>query len=82
LVIAVQFLVRVTGRVQITENGIWQNWSLLRWELIGSYRWVDDSTLLAVKGEGPVSLKLPVPPEHLRAVEQILARHDLVETGV
>ena len=81
LVIAVQFLVRVTGRVQITEYGIWENWSLLRWERIGCYRWVGDSTLLAVKGEGPVSLKLPVPPEHLRAVEQILARHGLIETG-
>jgi len=82
LAIAVQFLVRVTGRVQITENGIWQNWNLLRWERIGSYRWVDDSTLLAVTGQGPVSLKLPVPPEHRRTVEEILTQHGLVEARI
>jgi hypothetical protein len=80
--IAIQFLVRVTGRVQITESGIWQNLNLLRWETIGSYRWVDDATLLVVRGPGLPSLKLPVPPEHKRALDELLTQHGLVEATV
>jgi hypothetical protein len=72
----------VTGRVQITEYGLWQNLNLLRWEKIGSYRWLDDSTLFAVKAQGPISIKLPVPPEHKRAVAEILTQHGLVEARV
>jgi hypothetical protein len=82
LALAVQFLVRSRGRVQITENGIWQNLNLLCWEQIGSYHWVHDSTLVAVNGKGPVTLKLPVPPEHKRAVEEILTQHGLLEASV
>jgi hypothetical protein len=80
--IAIQFLVRVTGRVQITESGIWQNLNLLRWETIGSYRWVDDATLLVARGPGLPSLKLPVPPEHKRAFEELLTKHGLTEAAV
>ena len=82
LAIAVQFLFRTTGRAQITEFGIWQNLSLLRWEAIGSYRWLEDSTLFAVRGQGPVCIKLPVPPEHKPAVAELLTRHGLTEAAV
>jgi len=82
LAIAIQFLIRVTGRVQITESGIWQNLNLLRWETIGSYRWVDDATLLVVRGPGLPSLKLPVPPAHKRAFEELLSQHGLAEAAV
>jgi hypothetical protein len=82
LALAAQFLVRGRGRVQITENGIWQNLTLLRWEKIGSYRWANDSTLVAVNGQGPLSVKLLVPSEHKPAVEQILTQHRLTETAI
>jgi hypothetical protein len=82
LALAAQFLVRSRGRVQITENGIWQNLTLYRWEKIGSYRWVNDSTLVAVNGQGPLSVKLVVPPEHKPALEQILTQHGLTETAI
>jgi len=82
LALAAQFLVRGMSRVKITENGIWQNLSLLRWEKIGSYRWENDSTLVAINGQGPLSVKLLVPPEHKRAVEQILTQHGLTETAI
>ena len=82
LALAAQFLVRGRGRVQITENGIWQNLNLLRWEKISSYRWVNDSTLVAVNGQGPLSVKLHVPSEHKPAVEQILTQHGLTETAI
>jgi hypothetical protein len=80
--IAIQFLIRVTGRVQITESGIWQNLNLLRWETIGSYRWIDDATLLVARNPGLPSLKLAVPPEHKRAFEELLTQHGLAEAAV
>jgi hypothetical protein len=82
LTIAIQFLIRVTGRVQITESGIWQNLNLLRWETIGSYRWIDDATLLVARGPGLPSLKLPVPPAHKRAFNELLSQHGLAEAAV
>ena len=68
-------LIMGTGRLQIRENGIWQYSSLLRWDRIGSYRWVDDSTL-AVTPKGLLSFfkgMLPVPPEQREAIEGFLA---------
>lgn len=76
--LAVQFLVRATGRVQVTEKGLWQSANLLPWKEIGSYRWLNDSTLVAVKGVGPISFKMPVPIEHKNAVDDLLTRHGLV----
>jgi hypothetical protein len=35
------WLIMATGRLQVRESGIWQYWSLLRWDRIGSYRWAD-----------------------------------------
>jgi hypothetical protein len=68
------WLIMATGRLQVRENGIWQYWSLLRWEKISSHRWTNDSTLF-VKPEGfwALSGALPVPPEHRQAVEEFLA---------
>jgi len=79
--LAVQFLVRATGRVQVTEKGLWQSANLLPWDQIGSYRWVNDSTLVAVKGVGPISFKIPVPIEHKKAVDDLLTRHGLIASA-
>src|SRR5699024_3689003 len=50
---AILFLVLATGRLEIRENGIWEYWSLLRWEKVKSYRWKDDRTL-SLKAKGPL----------------------------
>jgi hypothetical protein len=71
------WLIFATGRLQVREGGIWQYWSLLRWEKIGSYQWASDSTLL-VRAKGPFSWcrgALPFPTEHKHAVQEFLAEH-------
>ncbi len=71
------WLVAAAGRLQIRKNGIWQYWGLLRWGRIDSYEWAEDATLL-VKARGLLALSrgaLPVPPEHRRAVAELLAKH-------
>ncbi len=66
-----------TGRLQIRENGIWQYWSLLRWEKIKSYHWrgKTDATLMiqtkayfSFMGRGAV----PVAIEQKDAVDDLL----------
>jgi hypothetical protein len=37
---------------------------------------------LVARGPGLPSLKLPVPPEHKRAFEELLAQHGLAEAAV
>jgi len=81
IALATQFLVRATGRVQVTEKGLWQSANLLPWDKIGSYRWVNHSTLVAVKGVGPFSFKMPVPIEHKKAVDDLLTRHGLIASA-
>jgi hypothetical protein len=78
IALAIMFLIRGIGRVQITEKGIWQNSSLHRWDQIGSYRWENESTLLTVKGQGLASFTLPVPSERKQAVQDLLTEHGLV----
>lgn len=71
---AAYWLIMATGRLQVCENGIWQYWSLLRWEKIGSYHWANDSTLLLrPKSFFGLQGALPVPPEHRQAVSELLA---------
>jgi len=68
-------LILATGRVQVRENGIWWNSSLLRWAKISSYHWADDSTLV-VRQRGPLAFfkgALPFPPEHRQAIEKFMA---------
>lgn len=72
--LGVFWLIIASGRLQMTERGIWQFWGLLRWSKIGSYRWVDDSTLLVTpKRRFFLRGALPVPPEHKQAVDAFLA---------
>lgn len=68
------------GRLQIVENGIWQYWSLLKWERIDSYQWTGDAnptlmlqtkTKLSFLGRGA----LPVPTEHKAAVSESLEKY-------
>jgi hypothetical protein len=69
------FLIMALGRLQVTENGIWQYWGLLRWRKIASYRWADDNTLSVTPRAGSLLLRgaLPVPTEHTKAVDSILS---------
>lgn len=69
-----------TGRLQIRENGIWQYWSLLRWEKVKSYHWKGktDATLMiqtkayfSFMGRGAV----PVAIEQKDAVNDLLMEH-------
>jgi hypothetical protein len=76
--IAVYFLIMATGRLQVREGGLWQYWSLLRWDKIESIGWSGDSTLrvkaksrLPFLGRGP----LPVPPEEKLAIHELLQKH-------
>ena len=74
---ALLFLVFSTGRLQIRENGLWQYWSLLRWDRVASYHWADDATLI-LRGRGLFhSLRgaLPVPPESQAEVKALLAKY-------
>lgn len=72
----VYWLIIAFGRLQVSEHGIWQYWSLLRWSRVGSYRWADDSTLLLTP-HGRLSFfrgALPVAPEHRQAVDDLLTQ--------
>jgi hypothetical protein len=75
------WLIMAFGRLQVTENGIWQYWGLLRWRKISSYRWADDNTLLVTPRARLLFLRgaLPVPPEHKKAVDSLLSEFCPVE---
>jgi hypothetical protein len=60
------------GHRQIRENGIWQGGLLVRWKLIGSYRWERD-TLIAFIGKTHSSITLPIAQADKQAVEGLLA---------
>jgi hypothetical protein len=60
------------GHRQIRENGIWQAGALIRWKLIGWYRWEND-TLVALIGKTQSSITLPIAREDQPAVENLLA---------
>ena len=68
------------GRLQLTENGIWQYWSLLKWDKIASYAWQGDTRptlMLQTKSKYPILGRgaLPVGPEHREAISELLERH-------
>ncbi|HEV8001879.1 MAG TPA: DUF5673 domain-containing protein [Planctomycetaceae bacterium] len=82
IVLAAMFIVRGMGRVQITENGLWQNSSLLRWTQIGSYHWIGDSTELTLQGPSPIPTKLSVPPERKQAVQDLLMQRGVPQRSL
>ncbi|MCF6284010.1 MAG: DUF5673 domain-containing protein [Candidatus Hydrogenedentes bacterium] len=68
------------GRLQIREKGLWQHWSLLKWQKIESYEWKGESdcilmiqakTIFPFLGRGA----LPIPIEQKAAVEKLLQAH-------
>ena len=78
---AICSLITATGRLQVRENGIWQYWSLLRWDKIDSYRWADESTLL-LRTKGVLSLgqvAIPV-PENRQGIDEFLSKQCSGET--
>lgn len=78
VVITSYFFVMATGRLQVRDNGLWLYSRLLRWRKIGSYHWMNESTLL-VRPKGRFSLLtqevFSVPPEHRQAVEKFVTEH-------
>ena len=70
------WLIMAFGRLQMSEHGIWQYSSLLRWSKVGSYHWADDSTLLLTARGRHSFLRgaLPVAPEHRQAVDDLLTK--------
>ena len=71
------WFIMATGRLQVREHGIWQYWSLLRWDKIESYSWKNDRTLL-LRATGPFSFlrgALPIPPEKKEAIDDLLTKY-------
>lgn len=80
--LAVYLLIAATRRLQMREHGIWQYWSLLRWNKIGSYYWASDCTLMVRGNSRLVFLwkgALPVPPELKQAVDELLQKHCFIQ---
>ena len=68
------------GRLQIVENGIWQYWSLLKWQKLESYEWQGDANptlTLQTKAKLPFLGRgaLPVAAEHNEAVSKLLEQY-------
>lgn len=71
-------LILAFGRLQVTENGIWQYWGLLRWREVASWHWAKDNTLLLTATGRFAFLRrgaLPVPPQCRDAVDDLLSRY-------
>ncbi len=68
------------GRLQIVENGIWQYWSLLKWQKLESYEWrggANATLMLQAKMKLPFLGRgaLPVSAEHKEAVSELLEKY-------
>ena len=86
LTFCVYWVIMAFGRLQIRQNGIWQFWSLLKWQKIDSYEWKgeSDSTLiLQTKTKLPFLGRgaLPVPLEHRDAVEDLMKKYCLFDSS-
>ena len=70
------YLIILTGRLQLRENGIWLYVCLLRWDRISSYHWADDSTLVWKRKNflGLFQGVLNIPREHRQAFADMLAK--------
>jgi len=68
------------GRLQFVENGIWQYWSLLKWQDLESYEWQGDATHnLILQTKTKLTLLgrefLSVPVEKKNAVSKLLEQY-------
>lgn len=77
LALAAFLICAAFSRLQIRENGIWENGSLLRWHKIVSYGWADDGTLVLRTKSFLMVLprNLSIPLEQGDAVTALLTEH-------
>ena len=77
LALAAFLICAAFSRLQIRENGIWENGSLLRWHKIVSYGWADDGTLVLRAKSFLMVLprNLSIPLEQGDAVTALLTEH-------
>lgn len=80
--VAIYWVMMSAGRVQVRENGIWQFWSLLKWNKIQSYEWQNDALLLQAKTRFPFLGKgaVQVPDEHKSSLDTFLIKHCTQQT--
>ena len=76
---ALYWLLMSIGRLQVCENGVFQYFSLLRWDQIKSYHWKGDTdTTLMVQTTSPLGFMgrgaLPVANEQKDAVDVLLQK--------
>lgn len=77
---AAYWLMMSLGRLQFTENGIWQYWHLWRWQGLEGYEWHNEasSTLMLQSKSRYLMLSsaaLAVPAEQKEAVAKILNKY-------
>jgi hypothetical protein len=66
----IAFLVMASGRLLVTERGIWTSARLLTWRNVRSYRWAEDTTLWITVKRGIVRRPaLLIPPGQKQAVD-------------
>jgi hypothetical protein len=83
LAFSASMLIMAFGRLQVTENGIWQYWGLLPWRKVAAYRWAADNTLLVTSKARLLFLRgaLPVPSAYQQAVDNLLLQFCPAEAG-
>jgi len=77
---SVYWVIISTGRLLFCKHGIWQYWSLLRWDSIESYRWVgetDATLMLQAKSWLPLLGRgaLPVSIDQKPQINELLRHH-------
>lgn len=74
---AIYWVILAQGRLQIRADGIWQYWSLLRWDRVRSYAWqagaqptllLQTTAKFAILGRGA----LPVPAAQQPTIDRLL----------
>ena len=83
LIFAAFWTVLFFGRLQVCQNGIWLQTSLLPWHKLRSYRWQNGTLHFETKGSWLLSFWLPksfvVPEKHVEALETHLLEHGVPE---
>lgn len=77
---AAYWLMMSFGRLQFTENGIWQYWYLLKWQRLEAYDWhskANSTLMLQTRSRLSMfgSAALAVPAEQKEAVVEILDKY-------